>query len=474
MAGVRVVQRGTAEAWCRRYGWRMKKLIIIGGDAAGMSAAARASRGSEPPEIIVFEKGEYTSYAACGLPYLVGGLVTDPDALVARTPEEHRANGIDVRMQHEVLSIDPEGRTVEVRSLADGRTFRQDYDDLLIATGAAPLVPRLPGIDADGVVTVKTIPDAVALDALIRDRKPENTVVIGGGYIGLEMAEALAERGLNVTLLEMLEQPMATLDPDMGARVADALRELGADVHLGVGARGFGVDAAGRVRSVMTDEGEIAADLVVLGLGFRPEVKLAEEAGIPLGPSGAIAVDARQATRVPHVWAAGDCAESLHRVSGAPVWVALGTHANKQGRTAGMNLSGTPARFEGVLGTAITRVGTVEIARTGLSTGEAEAAGFEAVARTIEGETRAHYYPDSQKIAVRVIAEKGSGRLLGAQTVGGAEAGKRIDALAVAIWNGMNALEFSGLDLAYAPPFAPVWDPILIAARLAGEKAVAG
>lgn len=449
----------------------MKKLVVIGGDAAGMSAAARASRGAEPPETVVFERGEYTSYAACGLPYHVSGLITDPQALVARTPEEHRASGIDVRMRQEVLSIDPEERSVTVRSLIDGRTYRESYDELLIATGASPIVPKLPNVNAKGVTTIKTIPDAVALDALIRERAPAAAVVIGGGYIGLEMAEALVGRGLEVTLIEMLEQPMATLDPDMGARVADALRELGVSVHLGVTATGFEVDGEGWVRAVATSSGEIPAELVVLGLGFRPNVSLAVEAGVPLGPSGAIAVDARMATRTPHVWAAGDCVESLNRVSGAPVWVALGTHANKQGRTAGTNLSGTPARFEGVVGTAITRVGDVEIARTGLSSREAQAAGFAAVANTIESGTRAHYYPGSESLAVRVVAERGSGRLLGAQIVGGAESGKRIDALAVGVWNGMTAAEFSGLDLAYAPPFAPVWDAILIAARLAGEKA---
>lgn len=437
-----------------------------------MSAAARASRAVEPPEIVVFEQAEYTSYAACGLPYHVSGLVSDPESLVARTPEEHRGSGIDLRMRHEVVGIDPQARSVSVRSLADGRTYQENYDELLIATGASPIVPDLPNVNARGVTTIKTIPDAVALDALISERAPQSAAVIGGGYIGLEMAEALVSRGLKVMLIELLEQPMATLDPDMGTRVADALRELGVSVHLGVAASGFEMDGDGWVRAVALPSGEVAAELVVLGLGFRPNVSLAADAGVPLGPSGAIAVDARMATRTPHVWAAGDCVESLHRVSGAPVWVALGTHANKQGRTAGTNLSGTPARFAGVIGTAITRVGTTEIARTGLSSREAQAAGFAVAAHTIEAGTRAHYYPGNEDLAVRVVAERGSGRMLGAQIVGGAGAGKRIDALAVGVWNGMTAAAFSELDLAYAPPFAPVWDSILIAARLAGEKAL--
>lgn len=447
----------------------MSKVVVIGGDAAGMSAAAQASRGAEPVELVVFERGDYTSFAACGLPYFVGGQVPEASRLVARSPEKHRANGIDVRTRHEVLGIDTAARTVMVRSLDEGREFSESFDHLVIATGAAPIRPPFANIDAKGVHVIHTIPHAVAIDALIRERNPRRAVVVGAGYIGIEVVEALLNRGLQVTVVEKLDVPMATLDPDMGERVAAAMRDLGADLRLGVGVEGFGVDDDGWVDSVHTSDGTVAADLVVLGLGVRPNVALARDAGVALGVTGAIATDARLATSVDGIWAAGDCAESFHRVSGAPTWIALGTHANKHGRVVGLNVSGTPARFPGVIGTAVTKVGPTEIGLTGLNERAARAAGFDFVSAVIEGDTRAHYYPEAAKIAVKIVAERSTGRLLGAQIVGGHESAKRIDALAVAVWNEMTVDEFSQLDLGYAPPFAPVWDPTLIAARITNQ-----
>ena len=443
----------------------MTRFVVIGGDAAGMSAAAQATRGVEAVELVVFERGQFTSYAACGLPYFVGGLVGDADRLVARSPEEHRRRGVDVRTGHEVVAIHPAEQVVEVRVVETGAVSREPYDHLLIATGASPIRPPFPNIDAKGVRGIHVIPDAVALDDQIRDRSPRRAVVVGGGYIGLEMVEALQLRGLEVTLVEKLDQPMATLDADMGARVAEGLVAQGVDLRLGTGVQGFEIDGEGWVRAVATEVGEIPADLVVMGLGVRPNVTLAAEAGITIGPSGAIATDARMATSAPGVWAAGDCAESRHRVTGAPAWIALGTHANKQGRVVGLNVTGTAAEFPGVIGTAVTKVGPVEIGRTGLTEREAAAAGLDAAGEIVEGTSRAHYYPDGAPLAVKVVAERSSGRMLGAQIVGGPEAAKRIDALAVAVWSEMTVDEFAQLDLGYAPPFSPVWDPTLIAAR---------
>ena len=443
----------------------MTRFVVIGGDAAGMSAAAQVSRGVEPVEMVVFERGEFTSYAACGLPYFVGGLVEGSARLVARSPEEHRRRGVDVRTGHEVLTIDPEAREVEVRVADTGATFRQPFDHLLVATGASPIVPPFPNVDAEGISVIHTIPDAVGLEELLSHRTPRRAVVVGGGYIGVEMAEAFVLRGLDVTLIEKLDQPMATLDPDMGRRVADAMAAMGIDVRLSTGVEAFGVDVDGRVSAVVTDRGTVPADVVVLALGVSPNVALAAAAGIEIGPTGAIGTDDTMSTSVAGIWAAGDCAQSHHRVSGRPAWVALGTHANKQGRVVGLNVSGTPARFPGVIGTAVTRVGECEIARTGLTEREATTAGFDAVAEVIQGTSRAHYYPDGAPMAVKVVAERSSGRMLGAQIVGGPEAAKRIDALAVAVWNEMTVEDFSQLDLGYAPPFSPVWDPTLIAAR---------
>lgn len=448
----------------------MSKVVVIGGDAAGMSAAAQASRGSRDVELVAFEKGDYTSFAACGLPYFVGGQVQASANLVARTPEKHRANGIDVRMRHEVMSIDVDARTVEVHSHDENRIFTEGFDHLVVATGAAPIRPPFPNVDANGVHVLHTIPHAEAIDTMIRERSPRRAVVVGAGYIGIEVVEALVNRGMAVTVIERLDAPLATLDPDMGEHVADAMRSMDVDLRLGTSVEGIEVDGDGWVRAVATDDGEIPAELVVMGLGVRPNVTLAADAGIEIGPTGAIAADARMQTSVEGIWTAGDCAQTLHRVSNQPTWIALGTHANKQGRVVGLNIGGTHARFPGVIGTAVTKVGETEIGMTGLNERAALSAGFDPVSAVIESDTRAHYYPDAVKIAVKVVAERGSGRMLGAQIVGGAESAKRIDALAVGVWNEMTVDEFSQLDLGYAPPFAPVWDAALVAARITAGK----
>ncbi len=447
----------------------MSRVVIIGGDAAGMSAAAQASRSGSDLELVVFERSEYTSYAACGLPYYVAGLIPDHNKLVARSPEQHRANGIDVRTGHEVLSIDTARRQILVRELATGSESYEAFDQLVIATGASEVRPPLTNIDARGVMNIKVIPDAVAIEEILRDRAPRRAVVVGAGYIGLEMAEAFMLRGLEVTVVERLSQPMATLDADMAAELAEGISALGIDLRLGVSVSGFGVDADGWVTSVvMTGDGEtmeIPADIVVMGLGVKANSQLATDAGITVGPSGAIATDDKMQTSVPGIYAAGDCAESFHRVSRRPVSIALGTHANKQGRVAGINVSGGDLRFPGVIGTAVTKVGHIEIGRTGLTMTEAAEAGYDAVAAKITAGSRAHYYPDGAPMTVKIVSEKGTGRMLGAQIVGGPEAAKRIDTLAIAIWNEMTVDDFSQTDLGYAPPFSPVWDPILTAAR---------
>jgi NADPH-dependent 2,4-dienoyl-CoA reductase/sulfur reductase-like enzyme len=453
-----------------------ERLVVIGGDAAGMSAAAQARRASPPDrlEIVVFERGDHTSYAACGLPYYVGGLVADAEDLVTRSPEQHRAHGIDVRLAHEVVGIDLDGRKVSVRSRTTGAETTEAFDQLVIATGAVPIRPPLPGVDAPGVHGIQTIADGIALRAHVDRSTERRAVVVGGGYIGLEMAESLKLQGFEVAVVEKLAQPMGTLDPDMGELVADALRAIGVELHLGVGVLGFETGPDGQVAAVVTEAGTIRTDLVVLGLGVRPSSELAEQAGIAVGRTGGIVTDRRMSTGTAGVWAAGDCVETFHRVSRRPVAIALGTHANKQGRVVGVNATGGYLAFPGVIGTAITKVCRYEIGRTGLNEREATAAGFEFAAARIEGSTRAHYYPDSKPIIVKVLAERRTGRLLGAQIVGREGAAKRIDVMAAAIWNGMTADELSQLDLGYAPPYSPVWDSILIAARKAAEAAARG
>jgi NADPH-dependent 2,4-dienoyl-CoA reductase/sulfur reductase-like enzyme len=449
-----------------------ESLVVIGGDAAGMSAAsqARRRRGPDDLAIVAFERGSYASYSACGIPYLVGNIVPSARHLIARSPDVFRSSfSIDVRLHHEVTEIDLDRRAVRVRSLADGADAREGFDHLVIATGAVPIRPDLPGADAIGIHGVQVLDDGIAVRRYIDEQQPRRAVVVGGGYIGLEMAEALVLRGLEVALVEAGPQPMRTLDADMGARIADALGAMGVSLHLGEGVVGFETDG-GQIRGVATGARLIPADLVVLGLGARPNAALAAAAGVPVGATSGILTDRRMQTGVDSVWAAGDCVETFHRISRRPVAIALGTHANKQGRVAGINLGGGYATFPGVVGTAVSKICSVEVARTGLTEVEATEAGFEYIVATVESTTRAGYYPGAKSMTIKIVAEKRSGRLLGAQIVGEEGAAKRIDVLATALWNEMTVEEMTGLDLSYAPPFAPVWDPVLIAARKAAEK----
>lgn len=448
-----------------------RKLVIIGGDAAGMSAAAQARRlaSCDELEIVAFERGVRTSYAACGLPYLIGGLVETPDRLVARTPEQHRAKGIDIRIRHEVTAIDTKASMVTVRDLDKGLDAVEHFDELLIATGATGIAPQWSGIAAEGVLQLRTLDDAAAVERRLA-AGARRAVVVGAGYIGLEIAEGLLARGLAVTVIERLDAPMgAVLDTDMAAAVAEAMRAAGVDLRLGIAVTGLTV-IDGHVTAVETAAGSVAADLVVIGLGVRANVDLARAAGIAVGEAGGIIVDDHLRTGTPHVWAAGDCVQSRHRITGRAVVVALGTHANKQGRAAGTNIAGGDASFGGVLGTAITKFQNLEIGRTGLTEREAASAGLDAFGITTEAPNRAPYYPGSQAMHIKIVAERSTGRLLGAQIVGGEGAGKRIDVLATALWNGMTVNEIGGMDLSYAPPFSPVWDPVLLAAGKAALK----
>jgi len=447
-----------------------ERLVVVGGDAAGMSAASQARRlkSHDELEIIAFERGSTTSYAACGIPYWIGGLVEQRSSLIARTPEQFRdRHDIDARIRHEVIAIDTDAATVTVRDLDADREFNESYDHLLIATGAQPLRPPIDGIDLDGVFGVQTLDDGQRIIDALADRKPTKAVVIGAGYIGIEMAEAMCLRGIEVHVVDALEQPMSTLDTELGEQVAEAMREMGMTLHMGSPVDGLEASDDGWVSAVSIDGNGIETDLVVLGIGTRPFSDLARDAGIPIGPSRGIVVDRQQRTPVDGVWAAGDCAETVHRVSGKPVSIALGTIANKQGRVAGINLAGSYATFPGVLGTAVTKVCGLEMARTGLGEQAAADAGFVAESATITSRTRAGYYPDAKPITIKVVAECGTGRMLGAQIVGEEGAAKRIDVFATAIWNNMTADDLSQADLSYAPPFSPVWDPVLIAARQA-------
>ncbi len=448
------------------------RLLVIGGDAAGMSAASAARRQQSPQEleIVAFDRGNYTSYSACGIPYFIGTDVDDVQALIARTPEQFRRDhAIQARLRHEVTAIDTDRCAILVRDLDGGGETWEGFDQLMIATGAAPIRPPLPGVDAQGIFGVQTLDDGLAVRAALERDRPRRAVVVGAGYIGLELAEALCAWDVAVTVVDRGQAPLTGLDPDMGGMLAEAMYGLGMTLRLGETVTGFDTDA-GRVCAVVTDQTTVPTDLVILGLGVRPDTALAAQAGIPLGPAGGIAVDRRLRTGVEGVWAAGDCVEKFHRVSRRPVTIALGTYANKEGRTAGINIGGGYATFPGVLGTAVTKICDVQVGRTGLGETDARAAGFDPLTVAVDSTTRAGYYPGAQPIRTKLIVERGTGRLLGAQIVGQEGAAKRIDVLAMALWHETTVEELLNMDLSYAPPFSPVWDPVLIAARKVWQR----
>ncbi|MFJ9469553.1 FAD-dependent oxidoreductase [Streptomyces caniferus] len=453
-----------------------EQLVVVGGDATGMAAASQARRLKKPDELAItaFERGHYTSYSACGIPYWVGGEVDGPDGLIARTAQEHRARDIDLRLRCEVTELDLDRGRVRTRELDNGgRESWTGFDKLVLATGARPRRPDLPGIDAPGVHGVQTLDDGQALLDTLDASPGRRAVIVGAGYIGVEMAEALIRRGYEVTVLEQSAQPMSTLDPDMGALVHEAMCAMGIETVRGATVTGVltddeGTSGGGRARAVTTEDAEYPADVVVLGLGVRPETTLAAAAGLPLGASGGLLTDLAMRVRGhDHIWAGGDCVEVLDLVSGQLRHIALGTHANKHGQVIGANVGGGYATFPGVVGTAVSKVCDLEIARTGLLEREALAAGLRFVTVTVEATNRAGYYPGARPMHVKMLAERRTGRLLGVQIVGREGAGKRVDIAAVALTAGMTVERMTALDLGYAPPFSPVWDPVLVAARKA-------
>lgn len=447
-----------------------ERVVVIGGDATGMSAASQARRlkNAGELEIVVFERGHYTSYSACGIPYWVGGEVGDRDDLIARTPAEHRARDIDLRLRTEVLELDVPGQRVRWRDLESGAESWLSYDKLVLATGATPIRPPLPGIDAPGVHGVQTLDDGQALIDTLESNPGRRAVVVGAGYIGVEMAEALIHRGYEVTMVNRGPEPMSTLDPDMGVVVRKAMEGMGIKVIGDAEVTGIRTAADGRVEAVTTTGAEYPADVVVLGLGVRPNTDLARAAELPLGPAGGLVTDLAMRVRGhENIWAGGDCVEVLDLVSGTLRHIPLGTHANKHGQIIGSGVGGDYATFPGVVGTAVSKVCDLEVARTGLREKDARAVGLQYVTVMIESTSRSGYYPGTAPMTVKLLAERRTGRLLGVQIAGREGAGKRIDIAAVALTARMTVEQMVALDLGYAPPFSPVWDPVLVAARKA-------
>ncbi len=443
-----------------------RKLVIIGGDAAGMTAASKIRREQTSREIVVFERGPHTSYAACGIPYYIAGLIKSYDNLIARKPEVFlKKQNIDVRVLHEVVAIDTDKKHVRVKDLKSGEEFVETWDDLLIATGASPVIPPVDGVDAQGIFGLSALQSGIDVLKYIEKNKPASAVIAGGGYIGVEMAEALLDIGMNVTLIDMAPQVMSSMDKDIAEEISEFMAEEGVKVFLKEKLESFEKNSQGRVKAVITKKQSLEADIVIMGLGVKPNSGLAGKAGIDLGAGDAIRVSKKLRTSVPDIWAAGDCAESFHLLKKRQVYIPLGTVANKQGLVAGINISGGDIVFPGVLGTAITKFRELEISRTGLSEKEAEELGIKYKTTNIDSTTLSGYFPGTGKMTIKLVAEENTGRILGGQIVGTIGAAKRIDTVVAAITAGMTAQQLMDLDLSYAPPFSPVWDPVQIAAR---------
>lgn len=446
------------------------RLVVVGGVAAGMSAASRARKLRPDIEIVAVEKGRDVSYGACSLPYFVAEVVRDRGDLAAYDADFfRRERRIDVRLETEAVALDPRKRTVTLKAVAGAETL--PFDALVIATGARAVKVPLPGAELDGVLTLRTLDDGDALKRFISDAGVRRAAVVGGGYIGLEMAEAFAARGIAVTVIELLPALLSTYDADVSDIVEKELLRNGVTVRKGTKVEGFEPGADGhRVGYVVAGGQRIATDLVLVAVGIRPAVDLARSAGIELGATGAIKVDARQVTSEPSVLAAGDCSEAPHVVTRRPVWIPLGTTANKQGRIAGENAVGGSRVFGGVAGTNATKVFDLEAAGTGLSSEAARREGLDVESVLITASSRSHAYPGGSPITVKLIFERGTGMLVGGQMVGREGVAKRIDTIAAALHAGMTVSQLSDIDMSYAPPFAPVWDPVLVAAVQARKK----
>jgi NADPH-dependent 2,4-dienoyl-CoA reductase/sulfur reductase-like enzyme/rhodanese-related sulfurtransferase len=454
------------------------RVVIVGGVAGGASAAARMRRLCERCEITVFERGPHVSFANCGLPYFVGGEIVEPDSLLLQTPETLRARfNLDVRVRTEVVAIDRAAQRIKVRELDSGREHEQPYDALVLSTGASPLKPPIPGIDREGHFTVRNIPDVEQIMAWIKDCKTCRAVVVGGGYIGLEMAEQLKHRGLGVTVVEALPQVMAPLDPEMAAWLHVELKTNGVTLHLADSVATFEAPRPGesaRASVVVLKSGKrIEADTVVLGMGVRPEVSLAKNAGLELGALGGIRVDEYLQTSDPKIWAVGDAVEVRDTVTGEWSIIPLAGPANRQGRIAADNIFGRRSRYTATQGTAILRLFKLTAGCTGANEKSLCKAGIPFQALHLHPGSHAGYYPGAEPIAMKILFAPDTGKLLGAQAVGHDGVDKRIDVLATALKGGMTVHDLAELELAYAPPFGSAKDPVNMAG-MAAQNVLAG
>ena len=469
-----------------------ERLIVIGGVAAGMSAASSYKRIKPEAEAVVLEKDYFISYGACSLPYYISDDVKDFNQLISLTPKvATEERGIRVLIRHEVLGINTDAHKVHGKNLEKNEEIEFVYDKLVIATGGLPIKPPLPGIGLQHVYTIRTLLDGIEIKKYIDEwgsfnvcvgspeclyinqfgvgKRQMKAIIVGGGYIGMEMCESLHKRGLDVTVIEKMDRVLGNMDTSITGIVEEKIAAMGIKLLKGTSVEGFAGEN-GVVTRVLTDKGEFDADIVLLVIGARPNTQLAKDTGIELGVNGAIRVDEYLRTNMTDIYAAGDCAEAMHMVTGKKVYIPLGTTANKEGRIAGENAAGMKNVFDGIVGTAVTKVFDLEVSRTGLSPLEAEREGYSFFISTIKGRSRSSAYPSGKPITVSFVVDRSSGRLLGAQMVGEEGAAHRIDVLAACLYGKMTVEDVARLDLGYAPPFATVWDPILIAANVALKK----
>jgi NADPH-dependent 2,4-dienoyl-CoA reductase/sulfur reductase-like enzyme/rhodanese-related sulfurtransferase len=446
-----------------------KRLLVIGGVAAGPKAAAKARRCDPEMEIVLYQEEDDISYAGCGLPYYISGVIEEREDLISRTPGKFALEGIKILKNRRIEKIDIPNRAVSGRKIGSGETFTDHFDRLVIATGAYAIRPKIEGMDLANVFYLRSIFDADAVSEAIRFKSIRNVIIAGGGYIGLEMAESLVHLGKNVTIVELAPQILTLFDEDFAGVLRQYLEKKGVKIFTSEGIQAL-KGKGGKVTHVQTMSREIEADVVLMSLGIRPQVELAKQAGLKMGETGAIWVNERMETSAEGIYAAGDCAETIHLITGKRVWIPLGSTANKQGRVVGTNACGGNATFPGVMGTTVFKTFEFNVAKTGLSMREAEKEGFHPVQAIVRGYDRAHFYPGRKESTLKVIADKETGRILGGQAVGEGPSDKFIDILAMALHGKMTCRELANVDLAYAPPFSPVLSPIIVAANVLTNK----
>ena len=439
------------------------KVVIVGGVAGGATAAARIRRLDEQAEIVVFERSGYISYANCGLPYYIGGVIEDAGELTLQTPESFFTRfRVQIKVLHEVTAIHPDRKTVSVTNLQTGERFEESYDKLLLSPGAKPTQPRFPGADSDRLFTLRTVEDTLRIRAYIDEHHPRSAVLAGGGFIGLELAENLRELGMDVTIVQKPMHLMTPFDADMAALIHGEMRRHGVKLALGHTVEGF-AQRDGGMDVLLQDAAPLHADMVILAIGVTPDTALAKEAGLELGVRGSIVVNDRMETSVPDIYAVGDAVQVRHFVTGQDALIALAGPANKQGRIAADNICGGDSRYTGSQGSSVLKVFDMTAALTGLNETQAAAAGFDADSVILSPMSHAGYYPGGRVMTMKVVFEKATYRLLGAQIVGYEGVDKRIDVLATAIRAGMKATELKDLELAYAPPYSSAKDPVNMA-----------